>query len=273
VLGLLLACGGPDLESRALDRAITIDGRSDEWRDALVAVKDTGVALAAFNDKDNLYLCITSSNPDISLRALDQGMTVWFTPHGGDGARLGLEYPLLQDRLAPERPGGAAADNPLLAGLENVPRVGLLGPGPRDRRVVAVTDVPGLAVSVAAVNGGLVYELKLPLARESGRPLAVGAGAGGAVDLDLETSNIPSLPQSRADQARPRGGGAGGRGGGMGGRGGGGRGGMGGGMGGGRGRGTGRSGGASPAAGADDGAAKTKIPPPLKLSLRLRLAS
>jgi hypothetical protein len=262
VLLFALSCGGASLESRALDRPITIDGKAEDWRDSLTYFKDAGIAVGAFNDREDLYLCVTSLNQEISLEAMNQGLTVWLSPGGAAGTKFGIEYPLLQDRLEHDRNNAPEQADPLFAQAATVSHVALRGPGVNDRRILAVPDVPGLEVTAAAVNGALVYELKVPLVKSDRRPYAVGAAAGEAVDVMFETTSIQALPVPHGDEGRARGGGMGGRGGGGSRRG----------MGGGRGRGMGRGAAGSGSSDAGTGSGLPKIPKPMRFTLKLRLA-
>ena len=263
VLLLLRSCGEASLESKVLDRPITVDGKSEDWRDSLTYFKDAGIAVGAFNDHEDLYVCVTSWNQEISLEAMNQGLTVWFGRGGGAEMRFGVEYPLLQDRLGHDRPGPKEQADPLFAEQGTVSHVALRGPGADDRRILAVPDVPGLEVTAAAVNGALVYELKVPLVKSDQHPFAVGAAAGEAVDVTFETTSIQALRAPRGDEGRARGGGMGGRGGGGSRRG----------MGGGRGRGMGHGAAGSGPNDAETGSSLPRIPKPMRFTLKLRLAS
>ena len=262
VVLVVLSRGGASLESKALDRPITVDGKAEDWRDSLTYFKDAGIAVGAFNDQKDLYVCVTSWNQEISLEAMNQGLTVWFSPGGAAEKRFGIEYPLLQDRLGHDRQGAKEQGDPLFAEQGTVSHVALRGPGVNDRRILAVPDVPGLEVTAAAVNGALVYELKVPLVKSDLYPYAVGASAGGAVDVLFETTSIQALPVSPGDAGRARGGGMGGRGGGGSRRG----------MGGGRGRGMGRGAAGSGSSDAETGSSLPRIPKPMQFTLKLRLA-
>jgi uncharacterized membrane protein YgcG len=263
LLLLVLSCGGASLESKPLDRPIIVDGKVEDWHDSLTYFKDAGIAVGAFNDGQALFICVTSWNQQIVLQAMNQGLTVWFSPGGAEEKKIGIEYPLLQDRIGHDWPGGQESADPLFAEQETTRRVALRGPAADDRRIVAVPDVPGLEVTAATVNGAFVYELKVPLVKSDQRPFAVGTAAGETVDVTFETTSIRALPEPRRDERRGRGGGMGGRGGGGSHRG------MGGGRGGGMGRGAARGG----TNGTDTDSTLPRIPKPMKFALKIRLAA
>src|SRR5438445_1915884 len=75
--------GGVRLESRARDRVITIDGKADEWQESTTVIERAQIAVALFNDRDDLYVCIKSWNEDLNFQAMNLGLTVWFDPDGG----------------------------------------------------------------------------------------------------------------------------------------------------------------------------------------------
>ncbi len=181
VLLLLLSCGEASLESKVLDRPITVDGKSEDWRDSLTYFKDAGIAVGAFNDQKDLYVCVTSWNQEISLEAMNQGLTVWFSPGGAAEKRFGVEYPLLQDRLGHDRPGPKEQADPLFAEQGTVSHVALRGPGADDRRILAVPDVPGLEVTAAAVTPPArpwTSRSKPPASRPCARPAETRGGRG-----------------------------------------------------------------------------------------------
>jgi hypothetical protein len=100
-------------------------------------------------------------------------------------------------------------------------RLELYGPGKGDAHNFIVDAAPGIAVKVGQVEGYLVYELKLPLARTSETPYAIEAKPGSLIGVGLETPKF-ERPERRGGfgggMGGRRGGGMGGRGGGMGGR-------------------------------------------------------
>ncbi len=219
----MAGCGTVRLESRVRDRAITVDGKADEWRDSMIVIKKANVSVGLFNDQDDLYVCIESRDREVGLQAMSLGLTAWFDPDGGKGRTFGIEYPLRQDKeesgSGEARRDGASAPE---RSEESLSRLAVRGPLPYERRAMAVSDAPGLEARATSVNDVLVYELRVPLRRSAGHPYAIGAEPGQVIGILLETPDVPPIKEDRGGERSSGGGGRGGgrgagRGGGMGG--------------------------------------------------------
>lgn len=260
----ILSCGGVTLESRSRDRVITVDGNSDEWRDSLTYIKEADIAVGMFNDRHDLYLCVTSRNRELNLQAMNMGLTVWFSPGGGKERTFGVEYPLMED-LVESRAAGARHGETTAPGGSgpSLSRLAVRGPARDERQPMAAADAPGIEARAASLGGAFVYELRVPLEQNEQHPYGIGAEPGQVIGILLETTDVKAMAAQRAAQGGPRSGAGGGRGGGIGG----GRGGGGGRRGGSGGRG---SGGGASQGGESPG--KTDIPEPLRVRVRVRLA-
>jgi hypothetical protein len=248
------ACGGATLESRPLDRVIEIDGRSDDWHDSLTFLKKAGFAVGAFNDRQDLYLCINSWNEDVNLQIENMGWVLWFGPDRSHQKTFGIEFP-------PPHEKGTAEKTASAAGPDSEGRLVIRGPRLQDRTIVAASEVPGLVVRSSRLNGALTYELKIPLRRDAAQSYGIGADPGQTIETLFETNGVGVLRDTTRSGTTPHSGasgGAGGRGGGGGRMGGGGR---------------GRRGGGGRTMGSEGQPAAPKIPKPLSVSVRLRLAS
>jgi len=247
VLGLLLALPAlpdaakrPRIDSHWRDREIAIDGDSGDWAGPLTAVDDKPpVTAAVANDGQSLYLVVSTSNPAARRQIMRQGLIVWFDPAGGDKKHFGIKFPVgfTPDMGGFERrgsrrggfgrprggdndPGSSSGSNPDQPDQMEPPnRLEVYGPEKGDAHNFVLEAAPGMAVKVGQVEGYLVYELKVPLARTSETPYAIEAKPGSIIGVGLETPRF-DRPQRMGGSGGP-GGGMGGRGGGMGGRGGG----------------------------------------------------
>jgi hypothetical protein len=244
--GGLLAAKRQRIESRWRDREVVIDGDNGEWAGPLLPVEENRpITTATMNDGQFLYIVLSTSDPAARRQIMRQGLIVWFDPSGGDKKHFGVKFPvgLLPDdasgrgrggyRRGPGggRPAGdpgsgdpAKPDQP--AQLEPTNRLEIYGPQKDDAHSFVTDMAPGIAVKVGEVQGYLVYELKVPLARTADWPYAIEAKPGALIGFGLETPKMER--PSREGQGGMGGFGGGGGGGGMGGRGGRGGGGMGG---------------------------------------------
>ena len=84
--------------------------------------------------------------------------------------------------------GGVQSDpSQRVAPLEPPNRLEIFGPEKDDAHSFVADKVPGLSVKVGQVEGALVYELKVPLARTDEYPYAVQAKSGALIGFGLET--------------------------------------------------------------------------------------
>ncbi len=216
---------------------IVIDGVNEEWEGRLTPIKDVPASIGFFNDSDNLYFCLTSSDPALREQIKRRGLIVWIDPKGGKKKDFGVEFPVgLQGMTMVERTGEtgepSVSNKPLEADQE---RIVILGPGKNDRENLRLDEAHGIQAKIGESSGVMVYELEVPLRKTEEDSYAPGAAPGTMVGIGLET------PEFQPEQGRSWSGGEGGGGhhgpgggggwgGGMGGHGGyGGRGGMGGG--------------------------------------------
>ncbi len=232
----LPGCGKTEFESRWRDRDITIDGRTADWGDALVSIKDRAIEVGALNDDRDLYLCLVAGTRNDQIQIMARGLTVWFDSKGGEQKTLGIRFPLGFARPGMPRDAGT---RPQEMGLEELWRrvaaeseLEILGPDGRVRERLPITAARRIEARVANEDYALVYELRVPLGPGADQPYAIGAGTG-KIGVGLETPAFerpsgsgrgggPGRGGPGGDMGRP--GGRGGPGGGPGGSGMGGRG-------------------------------------------------
>ena len=210
---------------------ITVDGVPTDWAGPLVSFNDQPVSIAAANDREFLFLILTTSEQSARMQIMRQGLVVWFDPSGGDKKHFGIKFPVggggpEGTRSGHRSYGGAppqgqdsSDDHPQKPpDAQNEPpnRLEIFGPGKDDVRSFTADKTPGIEVKVGQAEGLLTYELKVPLESNDAHPYALNAKPGSAIGVGIET------PKMDTQEGRGRGSGGGGYGGGGGGRGGGG---------------------------------------------------
>ncbi len=223
------------VDSRWRDRDVVVDGDDGEWAGPLLAVDDSQpIVAAAVNDGTWLYVVLSTSDAAARRQILRQGLIVWFDPSGGDKKHFGVKFPVgTPPEEAPSRggyrrgPGGGRPAGDPGSGDRGQPgsdqpeppnRLEVYGPQKDDAHSFVTEMAPGLTVKIGQVEGHLVYELKVPLARTAETPYAIETKPGARIGFGLET------PKMDRPSGEGRGGGSGGFGGpgvGMGGMGGG----------------------------------------------------
>ena len=220
-------CNEPELSSAWKDREITIDGKSGDWKNVVAYIEKTNAAVGLLNDELHLYVCLTTMDRITATQIAASGFTVWLDPEGGKKKTFGIRFPLgMQGSGDPMKIKESLRDPKKFRALfEDLgSEMEILGPG-KDQRVRTLrSTIEGIEVSTGYSEGRFVYELKLPLARNTAQRYGIGTDAGKTIGVGFETPELDR--EAMASQTKgQRGGGLGGRGGG----GGGGKGGMGGG--------------------------------------------
>jgi hypothetical protein len=258
-------CGKPAMDSSWRTRQITVDGGDGDWQGAVTYVAKGSTVVSLLNDEEFLYLRLASADRSTQAQVMRLGFTVWFDARGGEAHSFGIRFPQgMGGRGQPfvEREGGREPGEGPPAVALGLPEI--VGPGQGEHHRLTDPGPQGIALEVVQAEGRLVYELKIPLARDEVHPYGLGVRPGQQFSIGFETST----PGQEAMRTRRSGGGR--RPGGMGGGGMGPEGmggmeppgmGMGGGGRGGRGMGGGR-----PAAGGE-------LPQPLKLWVKVKLAT
>ena len=199
LLVMTAGCRSPlDLTSTWAGSPMSIDGSSSDWT-ALTTVETPSLSLGARNDGENLYLCLSTTDPDLQMQILFAGFTVWF-PSTHEGARpFGLQFPLRQDR--PVRIEDRDQFEAMFLAFE--PRMSsLLILEGSERQQFPVLQTPGIKVRIGLANGLLTYELKVPLISSPAIPYAAVPGTDRTVSVSFETS-APDRDQLQTGSTRP----------------------------------------------------------------------
>jgi hypothetical protein len=160
---------GPSAESRWRDRAITIDGRDDDWKD-----QDTddeqGVAFAFANDDKDLYFLVSPHTKSLKQQMagdFEQDFSIWIDTSVGKKQRVAVKL------LAPTSSAGSAE--------REVATVGIATDS------VASKDTPDMRIGRMDERG--VLEARIPLSY-------LGAPLPKRISVGLETSTPKKHPSS-----------------------------------------------------------------------------
>jgi hypothetical protein len=238
---VLLGASGPTIGAIASawrDRDVTIDGLNTEWQPLSSFGQESRYSIALLNDAENLYVVLATNDPATGVQMLTQGLIVWFDPEGGTKKRFGLKYPVgtLSYGVAEGRAGGAGRGSPRRQDRSAGPvdrdeawsqaeadgrlnRLEVLGPGSDDRRSLVVDKSDPIAVKIGRHDGTVVYELRIPIAKNTSHEFTLGVSPGKTIGIGLETAERERGPGGMRLGGGPSGGfgGAGGPGGGFGG--------------------------------------------------------
>ena len=214
LVGMILTSGCNSvlsLQSQTPARDIAIDGRIEDWRGAINPVEGKNYSLGVLNDGEYLYVSLLTSDPDVTERIIQRGMTLWLDPDGGKDKIFGIRFPLGMGEPRRRPRDQRVRQERFTASLSELE---ILREDGKHRRLSA-TNMPGLTASAHLNYGMLQYELKVPLQHSRMHSYAVDAAPGTAISLGLET---PTEGDDETQRQQPRQGRGGMGQGGMGGR-------------------------------------------------------
>jgi len=208
----LAGCKDIEVRSSWLDREIIIDGRTDDWENVMLIIRDKNITVGLANDENFLYLCLRSSEESTLRQALLTGFTVWFDAKGGKQRRFGIKFPAGMQREGMPMMDVTKTQDPetqqrlIATSLKEVEII-----GPAKGEVVRAPNFleQGINVNVGQTQGQLVYELKIPLLKTPDHPYAVGVQEGKPVMIGFETGKIDreKMREEMMKGGRPPGGG------------------------------------------------------------------
>jgi hypothetical protein len=220
-LALFAGCKSSlELTSRWTNHELKVDGTGEEWKDATTLIPGPQVQVGIKNDKENLYVCLITTNRMTQAQMLALGTTVWFDTEGQKNKTFGIRFPvsgLLQGRRFPSQQNPEELKRLIEAAQRQFE---IVGPGQGEQHRMADKQDRGIDVHLGYAEGTLTYELKIPLQKSSDHPYAVGADLLKLMTIGLETGEYSDAMRAQMSGPGRSAGGSGG--GGRGGRGGGG---------------------------------------------------
>jgi len=208
-----------ELTSRWTNHELKVDGTGAEWNDAATLIPGPQVLVGIKNDRENLYVCLKTSNRITQVQMLALGTTVWIDAEGKKNRTFGIQFPvsgLLQGRRFPSQQNPEELQRLIDAAQR---QFDILGPGKDEHLRIADKQEKGLDVHLGFADGTLTYELKVPLHKTPEHVYAVGADPSKPLTIGLETGDYSDAMRTQlSGSSRPAGGsgdGRGGRGGGQ----------------------------------------------------------
>jgi hypothetical protein len=183
-LAVSSGCGNKALEmnSKWCDREILIDGKNLEWDGGITYFDDPNVAIGQFNDDEYLYLQLSSWDKGIVSHVVRSGVTVWFDPEGGKEKTIGIHYPIrTEDKSLPTKAEfekdkmGEPPD--MLSMMESRMKAMEILAGEDKEAIklsIAEAGTLGINVSIGFDRRTIVYEMKIPLMRDTDHPFGIG---------------------------------------------------------------------------------------------------
>jgi hypothetical protein len=247
VLALVVGCGEEEqIESRARDREIIVDGKIDDWDGALTFHEDANFSYGLANDAIDLYIVLVVGDRGVRRQIMMSGLYLWFNPVGDNGKRFGIRYPIgLQEDAASLMSLMREQDQSEFQSQfdESAKEMLVAGTGDETFRRAGAKALDGIKAAAVADENRMVLEFVVPVANAGSFGYGVGSHPGSVIGLGIETVEFDR------DKLREQTKGAGG-----GGRG--------------RGMGGGKGGGARPS-----GRVRPLIPDPIEVWTKVQLAT
>jgi hypothetical protein len=211
----LVGCGSTlELTSRWTNHELRVDGTGTEWKDANTLIPGPQVLVGIKNDRENLYVCLKTSNRITQVQMLALGTTVWIDTEGKKNKTFGIQFPvpgLLQGRRFTSQQNPVELQRLIEAAQR---QLDILGPGTNERRRIADKQEKGLDVHLGFADGTLTYELKVPFHMTSEQAVPLSADPSKPLTIGLETGDYSDAMRAQlSGSSRPAGGSGGGRGG------------------------------------------------------------
>jgi hypothetical protein len=190
---------------------VKVDGTGQGWSANFMPVGDPPILVSLENDAQYLYVCVRTSGPKAKSQIAFGGLTVWAeVPKASEGG-MGVRFPMHGRRQGggrPPRPGeGESAKAPPLDTINEVSKeFALLGPTREDSLAVERGPEQPVQVAIGDDSGVLVYQVRLPLQPSDDHPVAVGARAGTAVMVTLDTTPPKHQARPEGEEGSPEGG-------------------------------------------------------------------
>jgi hypothetical protein len=197
-------CGETKLQSRWLDRDITIDGKGSDWHGGEAYYdEENAVRIGFFNDEKHLYVFVSTRDAKTQVKALMNGFTIWIDPGGGKEKAFGVRYPRRRGwQDSPE--GEPSAERYRQRGrsfsvmrvemirkavLESRDELEIVGAGEGEVVVMHVDEsrAQGIDAMIAMTNRVLEHELRIPLSAVGDSFFDLGVEPGAEIGVGFVT--------------------------------------------------------------------------------------
>ena len=214
-LALIVSCGSSkkatsDQDTQGVSwqkQPLTIDGSDSDWVRPLPGLESTEkLTYAMTNDGENLYVLISTKDPDEQNKILSGGMTVWINNQGdksNDGA-IGLGFPLdphnnrEKQLMAEARPQVYKDRSAKLDDADEYELYGFTREEPIGHYNYGDVNKQGVEVRMNYNGSGdLVYEAKVPLKAVFPKANNAHYYTGRSVAVGIFIEGIPAPPGAR----------------------------------------------------------------------------
>jgi hypothetical protein len=172
----------PVIVSAWAPSAVSVDGSLLEW--STLNPIEKGLEVAVANDGTSVYVAVLASDAQMRV-SLSRGIVLYVDPTGKHKETFGLQLP------GPPHFDPAASGRVDASRLRLTPTVSdhidVLGPGKLERRLIDLDPSSGIAVATGGEDGGIVFEVRIPLASSPSERLALSVDAKRTFGLGIAT--------------------------------------------------------------------------------------
>ena len=208
VMIAVAGCGSLELKSHWCQQPVTIDGRTDEWKNAMFQIEDKPWIIGVMNDSAYIYVSFVTTDRAIQRQVMFRGLTLWFDREGGEERRFGVKFPVGVEGMR-QREYARDVEGEGLQGdtLESIPsdtsEAEIFGPTESDHHRVRLAELRQIAVKMDLTEGRLTYELRVPLMDNGPDPYAIGTRIGTEVGVGFETTTRVARQTPGNESGRP----------------------------------------------------------------------
>jgi uncharacterized membrane protein YgcG len=168
---LISACSSEKYVSNWNTDAIIVDGNQSDWEGKLNYIEDERAAVGAFNDNENLYLCLTTDDRGKIMQLLNLGMTLWLEPDNDNIRTRGIKYPMQSEDFdregIREARGKVAQDNyieKLLVDFQRKqPELQIVNEDNYSLYMYPIDNDSGINIKLGMSMQQFVYEISIPI--------------------------------------------------------------------------------------------------------------
>jgi hypothetical protein len=159
-----------------------IDGKDNDWDDAMFYIPDAQLTAGIRNDSSNMYIILKATNRQQTFQIMGLGLTVWFDPSGSTGEKFGVHFPI----GGPQEEGYMRRDMNNDTDQSRPQTPSFMDMMPNELEILGANENGPVRLTVADAKGielqlnnrgpdGLIYELKVPLHKSTDHPYAINA--------------------------------------------------------------------------------------------------
>ncbi|MBS3944868.1 MAG: hypothetical protein KGZ42_05175 [Melioribacter sp.] len=198
---LLNCSGAKEIQSVQSKEEIKIDGLQNEWEGKLNFDNKAKIAVGFQNDKDNIYLCITTNDRSNIMKIFRLGLTVWFEPQ--NGKRIGIKYPIIdmeRMRDIPFRSGDPdnERENPderFSKFISTQKELSIVNEDDYPLYLLDSNDPNNIQAKIEINKGSFVYELKIPFSTNKRAKYFIESAPSENIKIDIVTNEFKKESQ------------------------------------------------------------------------------